>query len=187
MTVRGGWVHHSEYGRQFRADSFEKRIPEDADSILKYLSSGVIKGIGPKTAARIVDKYGADTFEVLSEHPDWIAEFKGISARRALEISEEIRRQMGFYKLFDFCKDYCSMTVACGSIRLMKTLPFRCCVKIRIGFAVGLRGFRSRSPTVSPRIAVMRKTGRRVSLARLYRFSSVPARRRGILACLSAG
>ncbi len=138
VIVRGGWVHHNEYGRQFRADSFEKRIPEDADSILKYLSSGVIKGIGPKTAARIVDKYGADTFEVLSEHPDWIAEFKGISARRALEISEEIRRQMGFYKLFDFCKDYCSMTVALriyqayedASVSVLRENPYRLCGRI---------------------------------------------------------
>lgn len=138
VVARGGWVHHSEYGRQFRADSFEKRIPKDADSILKYLSSGVIRGIGPKIAARIVDKYGVDTFEVLSEHPDWLAEFKGISARRALEISDEIRRQMGFYKLFDFCKDYCGMTVALriyqayedASIEVLRENPYRLCGRI---------------------------------------------------------
>ena len=55
ITVRGSYVVHSEYGRQLKADSFEKRIPEQPDAILKYLSSGVIKGVGPKTAEKIVE------------------------------------------------------------------------------------------------------------------------------------
>ena len=139
IAVRGSFVFHSEYGRQFRADSFEKRIPEDPNAILKYLSSGVIKGIGPKIAAKIVEKYGTDTFDVMSNHPDWIADFKGISLRRAMEISDEVRKQMGFYRLFDFCRDYVTMPVALriyntygdGSIELLRENPYRLCGKIR--------------------------------------------------------
>lgn len=142
ITVRGSYVVHSEYGRQLRADSFEKRIPEQPDAILKYLSSGVIKGIGPKTAEKIVEKYGADTFEVMSNHPDWLADFKGISPRRALEIGDEIRRQMGFYRLFDFCRDVVPMHVALRiyqnygerAVEQLRTNPYALCGKIR-GFS----------------------------------------------------
>ena len=142
ITVRGSYVVHSEYGRQLKADSFEKRIPEQPDAILKYLSSGVIKGIGPKTAEKIVEKYGADTFEVMSNHPDWLADFKGISPRRALEIGDEIRRQMGFYRLFDFCRDVVPMHVALRiyqnygerAVEQLRTNPYALCGIIR-GFS----------------------------------------------------
>lgn len=142
ITVRGSYVVHSEYGRQLKADSFEKRIPEQPDAILKYLSSGVIKGIGPKTAEKIVEKYGADTFEVMSNHPDWLADFKGISPRRALEIGDEIRRQMGFYRLFDFCRDVVPIHVALRiyqnygerAVEQLRTNPYALCGKIR-GFS----------------------------------------------------
>ena len=148
ITVRGGYVTHSEYGRQFKADSFEKRIPEQPDAILKYLSSGVIKGIGPKTAEKIVEMYGADTFEVMSNHPDWLADFKGISSRRTLEIGEEIRRQMGFYRLFDFCRDVVPMHVALRiyqnlgdrAVEQLRTNPYALCGRIRgFGFATADR------------------------------------------------
>ena len=142
ITARGSYVTHSEYGRQFKADSFEKRIPEQPDAILKYLSSGVIKGIGPKTAGKIVEMYGADTFEVMSNHPDWLADFKGISPRRAIEIGEEIRRQMGFYRLFDFCRDVVPMHVALRiyrslgdrAVEQLRANPYALCGRIR-GFS----------------------------------------------------
>ena len=138
VTVYGEWVFHSEYGRQFKVDRFEKQIPKEETAILKYLSSGVVKGIGPKTAAKIVEKYGADTLQVLEDHPDWIAEFKGITARKALEISEQVRAQTGFYKLFDFCRELLPMTVALRihhaygdhAIAELRTNPYRLCGEI---------------------------------------------------------
>ncbi len=138
VTVRGEWVVHSEYGRQFRADSFEKTVPKNTSAILKYLSSGIIKGIGPKTAEKIVAKYGADTLDVMSEHPDWIAEFRGITARKAVEISEQVRKQTVFYKLFDFCKELVSMPVALriynafgeNAIATLRENPYRLCGEI---------------------------------------------------------
>lgn len=138
VEVHGEWVFHAEYGKQFRADTFEKRMPKDTNSILKYLSSGIVKGIGPKTAAKIVEKYGADTLDVMGEHPDWIAEFRGITARKALEISEQVRKQTTFYKLFDFCRDRFPMTVALRihnvygdkAIEILKSNPYQLCGEI---------------------------------------------------------
>ncbi len=138
VELRGEWVFHPEYGKQFRADAFEKRLPKDTNAILKYLSSGIVKGVGPKTAAKIVEKYGADSLDVMAEHPDWIADFKGITARKALEISEQIRKQTTFYKLFDFCRDRFPMTVALRihnaygdkAIDILKNNPYRLCGEI---------------------------------------------------------
>lgn len=112
VRLRGTWGTHSEYGRQFRVTAFEKAVPEDTDAIYKYLSSGVFKGLGPKTAARIVEKYGKDTFDVICNHPEWLSDFRGITARRAFEISAEVKKQMDFYRLLDFCKSHLPMTVA---------------------------------------------------------------------------
>ncbi len=89
-----------------------------------------------------MEKYGADTFEVMSNHPDWLADFKGISPRRALEIGDEIRRQMGFYRLFDFCRDVVPMHVALRiyqnygerAVEQLRTNPYALCGKIR-GFS----------------------------------------------------
>lgn len=138
VTAKGEWVFHSEYGKQFRADGFEKNLPKDTNAILKYLSSGIVKGIGPKTATKIVEKYGADTLDVMAEHPDWIAEFKGITARKALEISDQIKKQTTFYKLFDFCRDRFPMTVALRihnaygdkAVEILKSSPYKLCGEI---------------------------------------------------------
>lgn len=138
VEISGEWVFHQEYGKQFRAVKFEKRIPKDTNSILKYLSSGIIKGIGPKTAAKIVERYGEDTLEVMSEHPEWLADFKGISARKALEISDQVKKQTTFYKLFDFCKEKIPMTVALrihsaygdSAIDILKREPYKLCGEV---------------------------------------------------------
>ena len=95
LTVFGKWVHNKKYGRQFAVQSFEKRLPTDSAAILRYLSSGVIKGLGAKRAQRIVDLFGEDSFDVIENHPDWLTEISGINRRLADEISGEFRRQAG--------------------------------------------------------------------------------------------
>ena len=70
VTVYGKWVHNPKYGRQFRVESCERRMPADAASMLRYLASGAIKGIGPKTAQRMVDEFGDETFDVIEHHPE---------------------------------------------------------------------------------------------------------------------
>ncbi|MBR2464434.1 MAG: hypothetical protein IKB41_03235 [Clostridia bacterium] len=81
LTVWGKWVHHPKYGRQFAVQQFEKRLPSDSAAILRYLSSGAIKGVGAKKAQSIVEVFGEDTFDVIENHPDWLTQIKGINHR----------------------------------------------------------------------------------------------------------
>ena len=83
ITVYGAWVHHAEYGRQFKFENYEKHLPATETAILKYLCSGAVKGVGPVTAAKIVDAFGTDTFEVMEKHPDWLSSVQGISQSKA--------------------------------------------------------------------------------------------------------
>ena len=93
IKVTGKWSVHPEYGEQLKIDSYEKIMPQTRDAILKYLSSGVIKGIGPSTASRIVEKFGEETFEVIKNNPEKLSGIKGISLERALKIGNEFREQ----------------------------------------------------------------------------------------------
>ena len=65
VTLSGRWTYHKEFGKQFAFDSFDKSLPEDVDGIFKYLSSGTIKGVGPVTALKIVNRFGVDSFDVI--------------------------------------------------------------------------------------------------------------------------
>ena len=65
VVLNGHWTYHKEFGKQFNFDSFEKNLPKEVDGILQYLSSRTIKGVGPVTAVKIVNKYGLDTFDVI--------------------------------------------------------------------------------------------------------------------------
>ena len=113
VTVYGRWVHNPKYGRQFKVEQSEKRLPADRASILRYLSSGGIKGIGPKTAQRIVDEFGDETFDVMEHHPEWLAQIPGITRKRALAISEEFINQAGIRSAMLFFREYfgAAMTV----------------------------------------------------------------------------
>jgi exodeoxyribonuclease V alpha subunit len=70
VTLRGHWGFHKEFGRQFCFDSFEKTLPKEVDGILQYLSAGTVKGVGPVTALKIVNKFGIDSFDVIENHPE---------------------------------------------------------------------------------------------------------------------
>lgn len=91
----GSYTVHQSYGEQFRAESFERTAPESAAAILRYLSSGAIKGVGPSTAGRIVDRFGADSLDIIQNHPEELASIRGISVQKAYAISEEYGKQFG--------------------------------------------------------------------------------------------
>jgi len=91
----GKFIVHSTYGRQFSCESFEKRAPENSAAILRYLSAGAIKGIGPSTALKIVERFGEDSLNVISERPQELIVIKGISLQKAMQISEEYKKQYG--------------------------------------------------------------------------------------------
>ncbi len=89
IKAQGSYVEHMTYGQQFKIDTFSVEIPEDAYSVERYLASGAIKGVGPKMAHKIVSKFKEDTFRIIEEEPERLAEIKGISERKAQEIFEQ--------------------------------------------------------------------------------------------------
>lgn len=93
IKLKGVWTNHPTFGKQFKAESCERSMPKSAGDMLKYLSSGTIKGIGPSTAAKIVEKFGDRTFDVLENSPQELASIKGISETKAAEIGERFRNQ----------------------------------------------------------------------------------------------
>lgn len=106
ITALGSWTVHPNFGRQFAVSSYEKELPAGEAAILRYLSSRTVKGVGPASAKKIVDKFGADTFEVMTNHPEWLAEIQGISAEKARIIGESFDEQFGVRNVMMFCRDF---------------------------------------------------------------------------------
>ena len=102
LMVTGKWSNHSSYGKQFEAEFLERLMPQSAMEILSYLSSRVIKGIGPKMAARIVEHFGEETLLVMEREPQRLAEVPGISREKAKTIGEEFMLQLGMRHLMEF-------------------------------------------------------------------------------------
>ena len=94
LKITGKYVEHKDYGRQFKIDTFEKLMPETLEALEKYLASGTIKGIGPATARKIIDKFGDDAINVFKFEPMRLAEIKGISKDKAYDISEEFNEKL---------------------------------------------------------------------------------------------
>ena len=143
IAALGDWVTHPTFGKQFKVEYYEKKLPATANLILKYLSSGAIKGIGPSTAKKIVDQYGDDTLDVLENHPEWLADISGISPRKAREIGETFRTQFGMRSVMLFCSNYftpaTSMKIfrkwGIGAVDIIKENPYTLCSNIPgIGF-----------------------------------------------------
>ena len=106
MTVTGVWVNHPTYGVQMTAELVERRMPQDEDGIVCYLSSGVLKGVGPATAARLVDRFGADTLRIIEEEPEKLSTLKGITSKKAMEISAAFRSLTGLRRVMEFLSRY---------------------------------------------------------------------------------
>ena len=106
LTVTGVRETHPQHGEQLRAVELERSLPEDEEEIVCYLSSGVCKGVGPATAERIVDRFGAQALDILELSPERLTELKGITARKAQEIAESFRRHMGLRRLMAFLARY---------------------------------------------------------------------------------
>ena len=143
LTVYGRWVHNPKYGKQFSVSQYERVMPADVASILRYLSSGTVKGIGPKLAKRIVDEFGEDTFDVIENHSEWLANIKGISPKLAAAVSENFREQAGVRNAMMFFRDYFGVATTLKiykrwggrSVDVAKQNPYRLCNEIDgIGF-----------------------------------------------------
>ena len=106
MTVTGVWVNHPVHGPQLSAESVERRLPQEEEDIVSYLSSGILKGVGPATAQRLVERFGADTLRVLEEEPERLRTIKGITAKKAMELSEAFRTLTGLRQVMEFLARY---------------------------------------------------------------------------------
>ena len=89
----GHWDTHQSFGRQFKAESCERTMPSTAAQMLKYLSGGTVRGIGPSLASKIVEAFGNDTFDVIENYPEKLAKIRGISMDKAESISRQFREQ----------------------------------------------------------------------------------------------
>ncbi len=93
VVLTGTWDMHQSFGRQFRVNRFERYLPDTAAQFLKYLSSGAIKGVGPKTATQMVERFGDNTFNVIENEPERLTVLRGISKDKAKLISAEFKKQ----------------------------------------------------------------------------------------------
>jgi len=143
ITAMGSWEMHSSFGRQFKVQYYEKKLPSDEAAILKYLSARTVKGIGPITAQKIVEKFGGDTFDVLENHPEFLAGIPGISLKKAEEMSESFRQQFGIRSVMMFCRDFFGPATAVriykrwgvSAVDIIKDNPYILCDEIYgIGF-----------------------------------------------------
>ena len=106
IEATGEYTDHPTYGRQFKVVSFEEKAPEDEMAIERYLGSGAIKGIGIALAARIVRRFKQDTFRIIEEEPERLAEIKGISERKAMEIAEQVNAKKDLRQAMIFLQQY---------------------------------------------------------------------------------
>ena len=102
IVAYGHHVTHPEYGPQFNVETYERVLPSTAAGIYEYLASRTVKGIGPKTAMAIVERFGDQTFEVLASMPEQLAQVKGITSKKAREIQQSFLQNNAMRALLDF-------------------------------------------------------------------------------------
>ena len=143
LIIYGEWKHNQRYGRQFSVSEYERYMPANASAILRYLSSGAIKGIGKKTAVKVVEQFGDDTLDVLENHPDWLSDIPGISLKKAKQICEDFKAKAGIRSAMMFFRDFfgAATTVkiykrwGSACIDIARQNPYRLCDEIDgIGF-----------------------------------------------------
>lgn len=106
LKFRGGWVTHPKFGRQFKFDSCERILPTSTDGIFRFLSSGVVRGIGPVTAARLIEKFGEKTLEVLESNPEELLQMEGIGEKKLSQIVESYQEMKGLRDIMVFLEGH---------------------------------------------------------------------------------
>lgn len=102
IVLYGTWTRHPSHGEQFKAEYAQRRMPVGAEAIYEYLSSRIIKGIGPATASVIVTEFGDRSLEVIENEPERIAALRGIGMKKAVEMSRALKRQTGLRRLMEY-------------------------------------------------------------------------------------
>ena len=102
LKLFGKYVTHQDYGEQFKIDTFEKIMPQTLEALTNYLGSGAIKGVGPATAKKIVDKFGEETIAIIKMEPEKLAQIRGITKTKAIEIAEEFLEKWELWQIVGF-------------------------------------------------------------------------------------
>lgn len=149
LTMYGQWTHNAKYGMQFKANRCEPAMPTTSGGVEKFLASGLIHGIGPATAKRIVEKFGKETIQVLDKEPMRLVEIKGISEKRAAAIAQswheqrEIREVMLFLQGYGIGAGYAMRIFRVyheNTIAVLKDNPYRVALDVQgIGFTIADR------------------------------------------------
>lgn len=143
VTVSGKWETHNTYGMQFKVTAYEKQLPATANSIYKYLASGVIRGVGEVTAKKIVAQFGEETFDVIEHHPEYLADIPGITPKKARQIHDSFVEQFGMRNLMMNFRDHFGPALivrmykkwGTGAVEVIQENPYVLCDEIYgIGF-----------------------------------------------------
>ena len=138
-------MRHPDYGDQFKVELYEKVLPHTAEAIEKYLASGIVKGVGPVTAKKIVDRFGASALDVISNEPERLSEIKGISLAKAMDIGRALNEQRGLQDVVMFLQEYGISPSACvkihraygdRSVAMIRENPYRLCEDV---FGIGFK------------------------------------------------
>lgn len=106
LRITGKFVEHKDYGEQFKIETFEKLMPQTLGALETYLANGNVKGIGPATATKIIDRFGEDTIHVLKYEPEKLAQIKGISKSKAIEMSESFVENWEIWQIVGFLERF---------------------------------------------------------------------------------
>ena len=143
VVLTGKWDTHATFGRQFKFASCTRTLPDTSAKLFRYLSSGAVKGIGPKLAAKIMKEFGDRAFEIIETSPEKLAVISGISHRRALEIGEEFSRQFAMRRIMLELESYGVTPAESAAIykyfgpnalEALRTNPYALCGTVR-GFS----------------------------------------------------
>ncbi len=106
LKLHGKYVEHPDYGTQFKIETFEKIMPKTLGALEKYLAGGIIKGIGPATAKKIIDTFGEETISIFKHEPDKLSKIKGISKTKAIEIATEFNEKWEMWQIVGFLERF---------------------------------------------------------------------------------
>lgn len=170
LRLTGKYVTHPKFGAQFRAVACERKMPATESAILKYLASGVIKGIGPTLAKRLVEEFGDKTLEIIENDPDRLATVKGMSERKAEEINLEFKKIFGIRALMIFLAGYgVSPSIAvCAwkrwgqfAVEVIKSNPYELC-------GTGIELDFSKAEEIAEKLEIPKDSAGRVSAGVIY-------------------
>lgn len=139
VRLRGTWGYHATFGKQFKAQLCERSMPSSSTDLLRYLSSGAVRGIGPATAKKIIERFGENSFDVLENHPERLADIKGISLKKAKDISKIFNEQFAVRQIMISLERFGMTTHECleayklygaNAVDMIKANPYALCSDI---------------------------------------------------------